>query len=221
MPVAKAATKKKRVDGAKRRELIVDAARQAFLAYGYSGARTRDIADRAGVTEALLYRHFASKQELFEEAIVAPLEQWTASAAGYVALTIGALDEERREIARAANAELLRATVEIMPLLGVVLFCSPEDGRDFYMERFMPFIERSVKETAAYGKGWMRPDVDPGILCRCGIGLYMLYAMEAHFRGAIADIERIATQFVDIIFDGIAPPTKVKPPSRTTSRRRS
>src|SRR5215217_5114597 len=104
MPVARSATKKKRVDGAKRRELILDAARQAFLAYGYSGARTRDIADRAGITEALLYRHFASKQELFEEAIVTPLEQWTASAADYVALTIGALDEERREIARAANA---------------------------------------------------------------------------------------------------------------------
>ena len=87
--------KKKRLERSKRRQIILDAARQAFLASGYSGARTRDIAERAGVTEALLYRHFASKEELFEEAIVAPLDAWTSSLPDYVLLTSGSDEAER------------------------------------------------------------------------------------------------------------------------------
>jgi AcrR family transcriptional regulator len=48
MSTEKRVAKKSRVDAAKRRELIVDAAREAFLAHGFSGARTCDIAERAG-----------------------------------------------------------------------------------------------------------------------------------------------------------------------------
>ena len=32
---------------------------------GYEAARTADIAERAGVSERLLYKHFTGKQELF------------------------------------------------------------------------------------------------------------------------------------------------------------
>jgi AcrR family transcriptional regulator len=215
-----AEVKKKRLERSKRRQIILDAARQAFLASGYSGARTRDIAERAGVTEALLYRHFASKEELFEEAIVAPLDQWTSSLPDYVLLTSGSDEAERREIARTANADLLRTTIEIMPLLGVVLFGSPEGGREFYLRKFLPLVERSVGATAAYNAGWTRPGLDSGVVTRAGIGLYLMYAMDAQFSGREVDVEEVARQFVDILFDGMVTREPPKPVRRAAAARR-
>jgi AcrR family transcriptional regulator len=48
-----------------RRAVIVDAALKVFSARSYRGATTAEIAREAGVTEPVLYRHFASKRKLF------------------------------------------------------------------------------------------------------------------------------------------------------------
>ncbi|MBP0463946.1 TetR/AcrR family transcriptional regulator [Roseomonas sp. PWR1] len=48
-----------------RREQILDAAVAYFAEVGFGGT-TRDLAQRAGITQALLYRYFASKAELTE-----------------------------------------------------------------------------------------------------------------------------------------------------------
>jgi AcrR family transcriptional regulator len=47
-----------------RRVLILEAAREAFAEGGYQGTSLDSIAERAGVSKALLYEHFASKREL-------------------------------------------------------------------------------------------------------------------------------------------------------------
>lgn len=47
-------------------ELILKAAEYEFLTKGYDGARTISIAERAGVTHALLHYYFRTKQQLFE-----------------------------------------------------------------------------------------------------------------------------------------------------------
>ena len=47
------------------RDRIVDAAEQAIREFGISGATTRRIAAQAGCSEALIYKHFAGKEELF------------------------------------------------------------------------------------------------------------------------------------------------------------
>ncbi len=49
-----------------RREAIVAAAVPLFAERGFDAVTTRDIAAAAGVSEALLYRHFASKQHIYE-----------------------------------------------------------------------------------------------------------------------------------------------------------
>lgn len=56
---------RKRVSGAERRTLILDAARRVFSRYGYDGAKTLLIAREAKVSEALVYRHFPSKLALY------------------------------------------------------------------------------------------------------------------------------------------------------------
>jgi AcrR family transcriptional regulator len=58
------------------RELLLGAARATFAARGYARASTRDIADAAGVSEALLFRHFGTKANLFERAILDPFRDF-------------------------------------------------------------------------------------------------------------------------------------------------
>ena len=63
-----------RQDRAERtRNLILDAAAEAFEARGFVGASLSDILARAGVTKGALYFHFKSKEELAKALIE---EQW-------------------------------------------------------------------------------------------------------------------------------------------------
>ena len=51
------------------RNRILRAALELFSTQGYTAATTRHIAGRAGVTEVTLFRHFQSKEKLFEEVV--------------------------------------------------------------------------------------------------------------------------------------------------------
>jgi AcrR family transcriptional regulator len=54
---------------------MLDAARDVFAVKGFA-ATTREIADRATVTEQLLFNHFESKQQLFAAAVLRPFEEF-------------------------------------------------------------------------------------------------------------------------------------------------
>lgn len=51
---------------AETKQRLIEAATAEFAAHGIAGARTGRIARSAGVNEALLFRYFGNKQELFE-----------------------------------------------------------------------------------------------------------------------------------------------------------
>lgn len=54
-----------RMRAPERRASILDAAEQTFARLGYRTAGMADIAEAAGITQPMLYRHFGSKRELF------------------------------------------------------------------------------------------------------------------------------------------------------------
>ena len=54
------------------KRLLLEAARELFADHDYRSTTTREIADRAGVLEHLLFRNFGSKAALFREALVVP-----------------------------------------------------------------------------------------------------------------------------------------------------
>jgi len=60
----------KKLKEASTEEKIKEAARRVFTEKGYSGTRTRDIAQEAGINLALLNYYFRSKQKLFEEVML-------------------------------------------------------------------------------------------------------------------------------------------------------
>jgi AcrR family transcriptional regulator len=80
---AKRAPRKARVPSAERRRQILAVAAELFAARGYAGTTTRQIAEAAGVREPIVFRLFATKDELYQ-AILADrlpregLEQWLA-----------------------------------------------------------------------------------------------------------------------------------------------
>ena len=54
-----------RMSAADRREAILDSARSAFAEGGFHETSLDAVAERAGVSKALLYEHFSSKRELY------------------------------------------------------------------------------------------------------------------------------------------------------------
>ncbi|HRE01362.1 MAG TPA: helix-turn-helix domain-containing protein, partial [Ilumatobacteraceae bacterium] len=71
---ANATPRRPRLRAADRRTLILEAARRAFSASGdVRGTTVKQIAEEAGISEGILYRHFDSKDELFVQAAVEPL----------------------------------------------------------------------------------------------------------------------------------------------------
>jgi AcrR family transcriptional regulator len=58
-----------RMKGPDRRAAIVDAAMHLFAEKGFHGATTRGLAHSLGVTEPILYQHFATKSDLYRAII--------------------------------------------------------------------------------------------------------------------------------------------------------
>jgi AcrR family transcriptional regulator len=54
-----------RLSSGDRRQQILEAATELFARQGFSGTTTRQIAHKAAVNEAIIFRHFGSKEELY------------------------------------------------------------------------------------------------------------------------------------------------------------
>lgn len=74
---------RRRLSGAARRAAIVEAAAQLFAEQGFSGS-TREIAARLGVTQALLYRYFPSKDTLIAAVFAAYRSTWDEGRAALI-----------------------------------------------------------------------------------------------------------------------------------------
>src|SRR5438270_13167565 len=60
-----AATASVRFSAANRRQQIMDVALQLFARRGFQGTTTRQIAERARANEAIIFRHFPSREDLY------------------------------------------------------------------------------------------------------------------------------------------------------------
>ncbi len=57
--------RRKRLSGPERRERLIKAAQKLFSIHGFRGATTRQLARAAGITDAVIFRHFPSKAALY------------------------------------------------------------------------------------------------------------------------------------------------------------
>src|ERR1700755_1890987 len=72
-PGQEARPRTRRLTAEARKSSILKAARQAFIETGdMNGTTIKAIAERGGISEGVIYRHFESKDQLFYEAVVEP-----------------------------------------------------------------------------------------------------------------------------------------------------
>jgi AcrR family transcriptional regulator len=98
------------------RRLLLDAARRLFARRDYRSTTTREIAEAAGVSEYLLFRHFGSKAGLFREALVLP---FTSFVDGFSRTWQAVVPEEtdEEELSRLFVGQLYDVLVEHRGLL--------------------------------------------------------------------------------------------------------
>jgi AcrR family transcriptional regulator len=58
-----------RLTSDERRQAIIDAVKKVFARNGFDGTTTRELATAAGVSEALLFKHFPNKEALYDAVI--------------------------------------------------------------------------------------------------------------------------------------------------------
>jgi AcrR family transcriptional regulator len=133
---AAAAAPRRRLTAEARKSSILAAARRAFTETGdMNGTTIKLIAERSGISEAVIYRHFESKDQLFFEAVVEPLKKAVDDLVAAAALVDKdePLTPERQLTGMTGLYKQLVATLsEVLPLLGLVLFGDPQVARRFY-----------------------------------------------------------------------------------------
>lgn len=195
-----------RLTAAARRTEILEAARTVFLRSGFAGARIREISEVAGVNEALLYRHFESKETLFEAAITEPLEEVVNEL-----LTFG-LDAESRlgspDLRRALVVELIEALLEgtrrVAPLLAALMFADGKRGQEIYRTRVWPAIEALSGAIASTGKLWEHRAFDPRLVVISALATGVALALDGRIEDEIlGGREEVAHELADNILYGL------------------
>ncbi|ANI79693.1 MULTISPECIES: TetR/AcrR family transcriptional regulator [Sphingobium] len=109
-----------RLSSAGRRASIIAAAKAVFARHGLEGARTQQIARTAGISEALLFRHFPTKTHIYRAVLREVIADQNATFQSYgqaAPSTEGLLEILRRTISHAmqgmgaSNAEGMRMVV--------------------------------------------------------------------------------------------------------------
>jgi AcrR family transcriptional regulator len=183
LPVAE---KRYRLPAAERRAAIVDAALQVFGERSYGRATTAEIARAAGVSEPILYRHFASKRDLY----IACLEAMS-SRLREAAEAIIAAEPDPREWAFAvpkAIDVLRRNAVHPSQMWIQALSETGEDAElARYLRRHMRELHGFASEVIrrAQEAGGVAPDRDPGAEAWIGLGIGLLRSVQARLGGVL------------------------------------
>jgi AcrR family transcriptional regulator len=192
---------KTRLPAAERRKNILAAARAVFLEQGFSGARTKDIAERSGVTEAFLYRHFDSKDQMYAEAILNPLRD------GLTSLAVGiqeVYDEQRDPVdfLQGLNSLCLSFYIEYAPLQAVALYSELGNGRDFYNSELRPLVSQ-IGELIAERVGWKKQGLDPLIVGRVVLGAEWAVGLDYMIRHKKLDMDSAVLRMTQMFTGGI------------------
>ena len=189
-----------------RQEAILRAAREVFSETGLGGARTKVIAERAGVAEGTIFKYFTNKEVLFERAVVDVLEQLVKGVENAaVEYAAAAGDRDRAEHARHFHSDTARAMAEIAPLLGAVMSSEANGGEKGFYERLVePSISRMADALAISLKA-MPQQIDPRLLALVFFGAHFFIALDARFRDDPNHAATMSERLVELLALGFGP----------------
>ncbi len=197
---------KKRLSAKKRKDQIVRIATALFVKKGFKGTTTREIALRAGISEAVIYKYFARKEDLFRAIIDSECNDSMGSSR-----LLGALEGRHgRDLFHALALFLIKENTRDQTLMRLLMRSALErqDLSGVFIRtkglELIEFIEASIR--GLMGEGVFK-DVDPGLAARAFLGMVLHYVMTQEIYGLKKyfsfPAEEAASTFVDIFFDGI------------------
>jgi AcrR family transcriptional regulator len=200
-----------RMAGEDRRRQILGVAMSLFSKRGFRGTTTKEIAQAAGVSEAMVFRHFANKEELYSAII-----DHKACADNFQQPCDIVPEALARKDDRAVFSGIALAMMrhhehdtEFLRLLTQSALEGHELADMFWdrnVRRMYDFLGSYVRERQRDGA--MR-DIDPNIVVRCFLGMVIHHSLNNILWDTsrrLLDIpnERAAEEFTEILLRGIA-----------------
>lgn len=143
----------KRLSAEERRATIITVAKRLFARTGFHGVSIDDIVSEVGVSPAILYRHFESKEELYQ----AVLQEFSATRESYIEAVV-ADDIGFEQVLRGMTTVFVSSITSHPDMLKMEMHSQLEDSsasQDFFLNRwksFTDYIEFSLNELQALGK---------------------------------------------------------------------
>lgn len=213
-----------RMAGDERRQQILQIAMKLFSQHGFRGTTTKEIAQAAGVSEAMVFRHFANKEELYNA--ILDFKACTGSVNDPCELLAEAI---KRKDDRAVFEELANAMMqhhekdtEFLRLLTHAALEGHQLTKMFwerYVRRMYEFLGGYIRERQADGSF---RDVDPLVVVRAFIGMVIHHSLNNNLwdtQRSLLDIsnEQAAHEFTNILLQGI---TKIPAPNNNGTNKR-
>ncbi|MBO0719636.1 MAG: TetR/AcrR family transcriptional regulator [Blastocatellia bacterium] len=196
-----------RMSAEERRRQIVEVAGKLFSLKGFNGTTTRQIADGAGVSQAIIFRHFPSKEAIYS----AILDQKLRQTAERISLQLrdAALRKDDRSFFGALAFDLLDLHSKDPSLIRLLLFSALEGhelSRMFYKTmsgQIRDHVRSYIKQRIADGA--FRP-LDPLAAARMFMGMVVHHAQVValySYDDVKVTNRQMADYFVELFLDGV------------------
>ncbi|MDA8078631.1 MAG: TetR/AcrR family transcriptional regulator [Nitrospiraceae bacterium] len=186
------------------RDRILEAGLTLFSKKGFLGSTTREIAKKAGVAELTLFRHFSSKERLFEE---------TIKRHSFLPALKGLLPELKDLAYREALTQIairylerLSARSELIKIMHSEIHSYPTKVKEIKQK----FLGEMVGALASYFRGLQERgtlrDFDPVIAARAFLGMFFSYFTFEEFmtdkKQRFAQKDAVVREFVGFFVSG-------------------
>jgi TetR/AcrR family transcriptional regulator len=154
-----------------RREQILTVATDLFARQGFNGTTTRHIAEAAEVNEALIFRHFPSKEELYWAVLERKCKAFTWQEALDERLSSGKTD---REVFQAIASDILERRRKDPSLGRLLLFSALENhtlSDRFFRTNFAQYYDRLADHIRQRIRVGAFRKVDPMLAARGFLGM--------------------------------------------------
>lgn len=195
-----------RIAAPDRRQQIMDAATELFARQGFKGTTTRQIAEHVGVNEALLFRHFSKKEDLYW----AIIDHKCRTATGLDRLSAGPWPSADGALFAGIAEDMLRRHEKDGNLLRLVLYTALESHR-LSRRFFDTYIAVRYRALAEQIRDRIRRrrfrKMDPVLAARGFIGMVVYHALIEEFfggkRSSELDTKRVSETIADIWLSGM------------------
>ena len=195
-----------RLSGEERRRVIIEAALSLFSRKGFRGTTTKEIAQAAGCSEAMLFKHFATKDALYSTILESKVQIEETLAKARQA----AARKDDAGVFRAVGLEGLLQTERDPSLMRLLLFSALEGHA--LAHTFFETKVRSLHEflgsyiDARIAEGVFRP-VNALVAARGFVGMIVHYLLVHEIYGMKRPAgflpEQVVDTFVTLFCDGI------------------